>query len=70
MKRKVKLYEQEEITNLFRLTIQNDWNEDYFVRLITRDEIKKYIKDFGLKIIKENQFLDWYCLSKKQLKNG
>jgi hypothetical protein len=66
MKRKVKLYEQEEVTNLFRLTIQNDWNHDYFVRLITKDEIKLYIKDFGLKIIKENQFLDWYCMIKKR----
>jgi len=66
MKRKVKLYEQEEVTNLFRLTIQNDWNHDYFVRLITKDEIKLYIKDFGLKIIKENIFLDWYCRIKKR----
>ncbi len=66
MKRKVKLYEQEEVTNLFRLTIQNDWNHDYFVRLITKDEIKLYIKDFGIKIIKENQFLDWYCMIKKR----
>ncbi|MCK5536554.1 MAG: hypothetical protein KAI79_06990 [Bacteroidales bacterium] len=66
MKRKVKLYEQEEVTNLFKLTVQNDWNEDYFIRLISKSEIKIYIKDFGLKIIKEHQFLDWYSEIKRQ----
>ena len=69
MKRKVKLQEQDELTNLYKLTIQNDWNEDYFVRLINNAELKAYIRAFGLKIKKEHEFNDWYCKLKKEERN-
>lgn len=48
------------------LAIRNNWNEDLRRTFVSDDVKQAYTETFGQKVLKEDDFLDWYCEYKKQ----
>jgi len=63
------LFVEEKKIGGWLLAIRNNWNEEITRTFVTEDVKAAYLETFGNKVLKEDDFLDWYCEYKKQKYN-
>ena len=61
MNENIKLFEESRILGGYSLAVKDDWGPKIKRRHITEREKELYLKEFGEKMITDDEFFDWWC---------